>query len=252
MGSSHYSAEFIAYAKEEDAINHQHTSNWIPCYAFITALPIIFIACAWYSNRRRAAEKKRANPHPAPPKPGKWWWWAAAARRLNAGRFSSTDSDQQQQRASETIEMKDLEAAGTTTRTHWTPTPTPTPTATGDTARVTAANLATMAATRAETTASSASVVASDTGAVLAGGEFEDVDLARRDDETGRVQTWRPQQRSGRARGHHARPVPSWRGQAALPGEFSAFRFQPAPGDWPRYEELVLAQEESERLTDDV
>lgn len=54
---SHFSDEFIAYAKEEDAANHQHTSNWIPCYVLITLVPIIFVGCAWWSNRQRKAAK---------------------------------------------------------------------------------------------------------------------------------------------------------------------------------------------------
>ncbi|ROW06060.1 hypothetical protein VMCG_04528 [Cytospora schulzeri] len=54
---SHFSDEFITYAKEEDAVNHQHSSNWIPCYVLITIIPFVFIGCAWWSNRQKKAAK---------------------------------------------------------------------------------------------------------------------------------------------------------------------------------------------------
>lgn len=71
-----FSDDFITYAKEEDAANHQHTSNWIPCYVFITLVPFVFIGCALWSNRQRAAEKARASEWSSAPPPHHHHGWA--------------------------------------------------------------------------------------------------------------------------------------------------------------------------------
>lgn len=72
-----FSDEFTAYAKEEDAINNQHSSNWILCYVIITIIPFAFVASAWWSTRQHKKAKAAAragrwepppqNPTPPPP-----------------------------------------------------------------------------------------------------------------------------------------------------------------------------------------
>ncbi|ROW15949.1 hypothetical protein VPNG_02444 [Cytospora leucostoma] len=55
-----FSDEFTAYAKEEDAINNQHSSNWILCYVIITIIPFAFVASAWWSTRQHKKAKAAA------------------------------------------------------------------------------------------------------------------------------------------------------------------------------------------------
>ncbi|ROW02754.1 hypothetical protein VSDG_01953 [Cytospora chrysosperma] len=197
--SSHFSDEFIAYAKEEDAANHQHTSNWIPCYVLITLVPFVFVGCAWWANRQRKAAK--------PP------WRLFAGRRRFSSSSSRADIDDHNKAPTESIEMRDLEAAHTITATAMART------------RTIAASITSPAATATWLGAgmapprSRAASGASDTGAVLGGDALlEDVDLA-----------------GGR--------TPRWLGRTALPGESSAFQFQPEGSEWPRHGDLVLVQQ---------
>ncbi|KUI71183.1 hypothetical protein VM1G_06831 [Cytospora mali] len=238
MASSEFSAEFIAYAKEEDAINHQHSSNWIFCYVLITFILFGFIGCAWWSNSHKAA--KMAKPVPK------------FARRNN-----NTANNPKGQ--TENIEMRDLEAARTTTAatataTARTRTPRPVTTWAGKgskgkrmTAMMKTTTTTTTTATTTTTTApppprARAESVSSDTGAgvgVGAGGSaFEDVDLERNNvDQRGRDgprPSWLRRVSRPASQVHH--PVPAWRRRTVFPA-------QPEGGmDWPRYEGLVLVQ----------
>lgn len=237
---SHFSDEFIAYAKEEDEINHQHTSNWIACYVIITLIPVVFIGCAWWSNRQRKAAKAAHRRGTCSPllSPSSW------PRRLPAGRNHRSTDNHAHQARTESIEMKDLEAARAPALAS------PATTAWPETGTGTGMGTRTAPPPPPPKSRSRAAGMASDTGAPTGGDEFEDVDLA----EGGASSWW--QQRGGRKG-----PVPSFLRKTALPGESSAFKFQPEGAGWPRCEDIVLVQpdgprehteERSEWLTSDL
>lgn len=56
-----FSDEFTEWAKQEDAVNNQMNSNWIPAYVIITLIPIGFIISAALASRketkRQASER---------------------------------------------------------------------------------------------------------------------------------------------------------------------------------------------------
>ncbi|KUI52860.1 hypothetical protein VP1G_00236 [Cytospora mali] len=223
MAISEFSAEFIAYAKEEDAINHQHTSNWIFCYVLITVILFGFIGCAWWSNSHKAA--KMAKPVPK------------LARKNN-----NTANNPKGQ--TENIEMRDLEAARTTTAatatatataTARTRTPRPVTTWAGKGSKgkrmtammKTTTTTTTTAAAAAAATATAPpppraraeSVSSSDTGAGAGDSAFEDVDLERNNvDERARDgprPSWLRRVSRPASQVHH--PVPAWRRRTVFP-----------------------------------
>jgi heme exporter protein D len=53
----HFSDEFTAWAKQEDMINNQMNTNWIPAYVIITLVPIGFIAFAALASRKETKRK---------------------------------------------------------------------------------------------------------------------------------------------------------------------------------------------------
>ncbi|KAK2602792.1 hypothetical protein N8I77_009298 [Diaporthe amygdali] len=67
-----FSDEFKEWAKQEDAVNNQMNSNWIPAYIIITLIPIGFIISAALASRKetkrqaseRAARAARIGPGP--------------------------------------------------------------------------------------------------------------------------------------------------------------------------------------------
>lgn len=48
----HFSDEFTEWAKQEDMVNNQMNTNWIPAYVIITLIPIGFIVCAALASRK--------------------------------------------------------------------------------------------------------------------------------------------------------------------------------------------------------
>lgn len=58
----HFSDEFKEWAKQEDMVNNQMNTNWIPAYVIITLIPIGFIVCAALASRketkRQASERQ--------------------------------------------------------------------------------------------------------------------------------------------------------------------------------------------------
>ncbi|KKY36723.1 hypothetical protein UCDDA912_g03307 [Diaporthe ampelina] len=56
-----FSDEFTEWAKQEDQVNNQKNSNWIPAYVIITLIPIGFIISAALASRketkRQASER---------------------------------------------------------------------------------------------------------------------------------------------------------------------------------------------------
>lgn len=57
-----FSDEFKEWAKQEDMVNNQMNTNWIPAYVIITLIPIGFIVCAALASRketkRQASERQ--------------------------------------------------------------------------------------------------------------------------------------------------------------------------------------------------
>ncbi|POS75901.1 hypothetical protein DHEL01_v205702 [Diaporthe helianthi] len=47
-----FSDEFKEWAKQEDMVNNQMNTNWIPAYVIITLIPIGFIVCAALASRK--------------------------------------------------------------------------------------------------------------------------------------------------------------------------------------------------------
>lgn len=52
-----FSDEFTEWAREEDRVNNQMNSNWIPAYVIITLIPIGFIVCAALASRKETKRK---------------------------------------------------------------------------------------------------------------------------------------------------------------------------------------------------
>lgn len=52
-----FSDEFTEWAREEDRVNNQMNSNWIPAYVIITLIPIGFILCAALASRKETKRK---------------------------------------------------------------------------------------------------------------------------------------------------------------------------------------------------
>lgn len=176
-----FSDEFTEWAKQEDAVNNQMNSNWIPAYIIITLIPIGFIISAALASRKET--KRQASER------------AARAARIGellplwlrdmvfTARRANNDSHQAVTGTDErAIEPRDLEAglakaSSVTTTTETGPTTDP-------------------------SMRSRASSVASDTGAVLAGGAMHDahhVDLPQ-------LQTRGPIDEQPRGREHAVAP----------------------------------------------
>ncbi|KAL1868252.1 hypothetical protein Daus18300_005976 [Diaporthe australafricana] len=180
-----FSDEFTEWAKQEDAVNNQMNSNWIPAYIIITLIPIGFIISAALASRKET--KRQASER------------AARAARIGellplwlrdmvfTARRANNDSHQAATGTDErAIEPRDLEAglakasSVTTTTEKGHPTTDP-------------------------SMRSRASSVASSTGAVLAGDAMHDthhVDLPQ-------LQTRGPIDEQPRTHEHAVAPPPS-------------------------------------------
>lgn len=111
-----FSDEFKEWAREEDRVNNQMNSNWIPAYVIITLIPIGFIICAALASRKET--KRQASERAAraarigellplwlrdivmPPR----------TRSANPNSQAATGTDEQHGNGSNAIEMTDLEA----------------------------------------------------------------------------------------------------------------------------------------------
>lgn len=107
-----FSDEFTEWAKQEDAVNNQMNSNWIPAYVIITLIPIGFIISAALASRKET--KRQASER------------AARAARIGellplwlrgmVGATQSANNDSQaatgtEQDVNKRVELTDLEAA---------------------------------------------------------------------------------------------------------------------------------------------
>lgn len=222
-----FSDEFTEWAKQEDAVNNQMNSNWIPAYVIITLIPIGFIISAALASRKET--KRQASERAAraarigellPP-----WLrdMIPATRRANSNSQAATGTerhDGSNRNGNNGIELTDLEAG---------------------LAKRTGTATAAAPAAPADTTWTGpadqrprADSMASDTGAVIAGGasthRADDADLPRRQRKSS--STGKQPQRYGQ----HVAAGPTRRAR----GPGAAPLGQAAPSEWQGQEGTLL------------
>ncbi|KAI3392652.1 hypothetical protein diail_5333 [Diaporthe ilicicola] len=150
-----FSDEFREWAKQEDAINNQMNSNWIPAYVIITLIPIGFIISAALASRketkRQASERAARAARIGELRPLWLRNMVFTTRRANNDLQAATGTDEAG------IELRDLEVGLAKASTVTTTTTTTSKTGPTD-----------------PSMRPRASSVSSDTGAVLAGGVTHD------------------------------------------------------------------------------
>ncbi|KAI7782066.1 hypothetical protein LA080_013874 [Diaporthe eres] len=108
-----FSDEFTEWAKQEDSINNQMNSNWIPAYVIITLIPIGFIISAALASRKET--KRQASERAAraarigellPP----WLRDTVATRSANNDPQVATGTERDGTMNGNRIESTDLEA----------------------------------------------------------------------------------------------------------------------------------------------
>lgn len=111
-----FSDEFKEWAREEDRVNNQMNSNWIPAYVIITLIPIGFIICAALASRKetkRQASERAARAARIGELLPQWLRDIVMAPRTqsaNPNSQAATGTDEQHGTGSNAIEMTDLEA----------------------------------------------------------------------------------------------------------------------------------------------
>lgn len=111
----HFSDEFKEWAKQEDMVNNQMNTNWIPAYVIITLIPIGFIVCAALASRketkRQASERQARAARIGKLIPLRLWEKVTNSSRRRANSFSqaATGTDEHED-GNNRIELSDLEA----------------------------------------------------------------------------------------------------------------------------------------------
>lgn len=110
-----FSDEFTEWAKQEDMVNNQMNSNWIPAYVIITLVPIGFILSAVLASRketkRQASERAARAARIGELLPLWLRDMVGATTRTSANNDSqAATGTEQQQDGSNGIEPTDLEA----------------------------------------------------------------------------------------------------------------------------------------------
>lgn len=112
-----FSDEFTEWAKQEDMVNNQMNSNWIPAYIIITLVPIGFIISAMLASRKetkRQASERAARAARIGELLPLWLRDMVGATTIqtsaNNDSQAATGTEQQQQDGSSRIELTDLEA----------------------------------------------------------------------------------------------------------------------------------------------
>lgn len=146
-----FSDEFKEWAKQEDAVNNQMNSNWIPAYIIITLIPIGFIISAALASRketkRQASERAARAARIGELLPLWLRNIVFTTRRANSDSQAATGTDEN------VIGLRDVETRLAKTSTRTTTITEPGPTHSRDS-------------------------IASDTGAVIAGGATHGTDDA--------------------------------------------------------------------------
>lgn len=200
----HFSDEFTEWAKQEDMVNNQMNTNWIPAYVIITLIPIGFIVCAALASRKET-KRQISERQARAARIGKllplWLCDMVVASRANSDSQAATGTEREDGNGG-MIEVTDLEA-GLVQRTCALTTITA-PAATAAAAAGTGTGTApTDPRTRADS-------LTSDTGGVIDGGAIHGADHQNRP----------RRQRRGLSTGQHQRA----QGERAVPGPSSSAR----------------------------
>lgn len=105
-----FSDEFTEWAKQEDMVNNQMNSNWIPAYVIITLIPIGFIISAALASRKetkRQASERAARAARIGELLPLWLRDMVATRSANNDSQAATGTERH---GSNGIELTDLEA----------------------------------------------------------------------------------------------------------------------------------------------
>lgn len=110
-----FSDEFTEWAKQEDMVNNQMNSNWIPAYVIITLIPIGFIISAVLASRqetKRQASERAARAARIGELLPLWLrdMVASATRSANNDSQAATGTERDGTASGNGIELTDLEA----------------------------------------------------------------------------------------------------------------------------------------------
>ncbi|KAG6356828.1 hypothetical protein INS49_014702 [Diaporthe citri] len=108
-----FSDEFTEWAKQEDMVNNQMNSNWIPAYVIITLIPIGFIISAALASRKetkRQASERAARAARIGELLPLWLRDMVATRSANNDSQVATGTERDGTANGNRIELTDLEA----------------------------------------------------------------------------------------------------------------------------------------------